>query len=220
MHNGLLIYRGSYCGETLSVLLELNAGLHEPQEERVFQEVLKFVRPGGTILELGAYWGFYSMWFSQRVGDAKCILVEPDPRNLAHGKANFALNKLEAEFLQGYVGCAPNGVRDPVYSVDELTERYKIKNLSVLHSDIQGAELEMLRGAKKAFGNGIIDYAFISTHSDALHEQCLQFLIDREFVIIAEANASESFSADGVIAARKKGIAEPAEVPISKRLKN
>ena len=37
MHNGLLIGRGSYYGETMSVLLELNGAVHEPQEECVFQ---------------------------------------------------------------------------------------------------------------------------------------------------------------------------------------
>lgn len=217
MHNGLLIHRGSYHGETLSVLLELNGAVHEPQEEYVFHEVLQFIPPGGTMLELGAYWGFYSMWFAQRVPSARCILVEPDPHNLERGKANFALNKLPAEFLQGYAGSAPPGDSIPVYSVDELIERYAIKTLHVLHADIQGAELDMLRGAESAFAHQAIDYAFISTHSDQLHEQCVRFLLDRGFSMIAEANIADSFSVDGVIVARRQGISEPREIMISKR---
>jgi hypothetical protein len=168
MHNGLLIHRGSYHGETLSVLLELNGAVHEPQEEYVFHEVLQFIPPGGTMLELGAYWGFYSMWFAQRIPSARCILVEPDPHNLERGKANFALNKFAAEFLQGYSGSASPGDGIPVYSVDELIERDAVKTLHVLHADIQGAELDMLRGAESAFARQTIDYAFIFTHTDQL----------------------------------------------------
>ena len=64
MHNGVLVQRGSYYGETATVLLELNRGVHEPQEERIFQEVLPYIPAGGSILELGAYWGFHSIWFA------------------------------------------------------------------------------------------------------------------------------------------------------------
>lgn len=219
MHNGLLIHRGSYYGETVSVLLELNGGVHEPQEESIFQEVLKFIPPGATMMELGAYWGFYSMWFARSVPSARCLLVEPQSRNLDLGKSNFALNNLQADFLQGWSGSKPDDEDDPfpVYGVDELMERQGIETLNMLHADIQGAEVEMLRTATKAIARGAIDYAFISTHSDQLHEECLRFLIDRGFSIIAEANVTDSFSEDGVIAARRDGISGPPAMTISKR---
>src|SRR5688572_3556147 len=41
MHNGLKIFLGSYYGPEYSQMLFKNKGVHEPQEERVFNEVLK-----------------------------------------------------------------------------------------------------------------------------------------------------------------------------------
>src|SRR6058998_3708738 len=40
MHNGLLIHRGSYYGYPIKRMLKLTRGVHEPQEERAFAEVL------------------------------------------------------------------------------------------------------------------------------------------------------------------------------------
>ncbi|HJN11214.1 MAG: hypothetical protein QGG09_13435 [Pirellulaceae bacterium] len=81
-------------------LLQSNRGCHEPQEEFLFQEVLPHIRPGGVILELGAYWAFYSMWFAKVVPNARCYLVEPRQKNLRVGKANFATNGVkESSFV-------------------------------------------------------------------------------------------------------------------------
>lgn len=217
MHNGLRIVRGSYNGETMSLLMELNRGVHEPQEELVFREVLKFISPGGSILELGAYWGFYSMWFATMVPSADCILVEPGSGNMEFGKSNFKLNGLTARFLQAYAGSAPPGDSTPAYTVDQLMEKYELQTLSMLHADIQGAERAMLDGAEKSFARNAIDYAFISTHSDQLHEQCIDCLAGHGFAMIAEASPSRSFSEDGVICARRSGIAAPPPIAISKR---
>jgi hypothetical protein len=217
MHNGLRILRGSYYGETMGLLMELNRGVHEPQEELVFREVLKFIPAGGSILELGAYWGFYSMWFAHAVPSAKCVLVEPDSKNINFGKSNFHLNGFPADFLQGYAGTAPPGDPIPLYGVDELMEKYGLKTLSILHADIQGAERAMLDSAEKALAREAIDYAFISTHSEELHQQCLECLTSHGFTMIAEAGPAESFSEDGIIAARRSGIANPPPMAISKR---
>jgi hypothetical protein len=89
MHNGLLINLGSYYGPEYAQMLVQSKGVHEPQEEYVFQEVLKYMPKGAKMLELGAYWSFYSMWFNQKVDDAVNIMVEPEDFNLLQGKSNF-----------------------------------------------------------------------------------------------------------------------------------
>ena len=48
------------------MLLE-NKGVHEPQEEKAFLEVLNYVEKGSTMIELGSYWGFYSLWFNKKI---------------------------------------------------------------------------------------------------------------------------------------------------------
>jgi hypothetical protein len=143
--------------------------------------------------------------------------VEPDPTNIEFGKANFRLNGLSADFLAGYAGSAPPGESTPLYGVDELMEKYGLPRLSILHADIQGAERAMLDSAARAFARNAIDYAFISTHSEELHGQCRDFLAGHGFVMIAEASPRESFSEDGIIAARRNATAGPSAIAISKR---
>src|SRR5262245_43352844 len=41
MHNGIRVHVGSYYGSEVTRMLERNRGVHEPQEERVFGEVLR-----------------------------------------------------------------------------------------------------------------------------------------------------------------------------------
>ena len=92
-----------------------------------------------------------------------------------------ALNKMKGDFTQGAVG--EKGMR-----VDDFLKEKKIDFVDLLHVDIQGAELEMLFGAEKSIKEGKIGYAFISTHSQSLHEDCLKFLKNHDFDIIASAD--------------------------------
>lgn len=64
-------------------------------------------------------------------------------------------------------------------------EKHNINFINILHSDIQGAEYEMLLGAEKTFKDKKIGYIFISTHSNDVHNKCLEFLKNKEFKIIA-----------------------------------
>ena len=64
LHNGIKVACSgpqAYYGR-FSEILSLNRGVHEPLEEYVFQEVLARLPIGPSMLELGAYWGHYSMW--------------------------------------------------------------------------------------------------------------------------------------------------------------
>ena len=75
MHNGLRVLYGRYYGSWVNEIISQLKGVHEPQEERVFYEVLKHIPAGATMVEAGCYWGYYSMWFARQVQDAR---GEPD----------------------------------------------------------------------------------------------------------------------------------------------
>ena len=75
----------------------------------------------------------------------------------------------------------------------------------------------MLHGAKKSIEKGIIDYIFISTHSNELHFGCLEFLKKAEFQIIAHADIDNTFSEDGLIVASSPKIIEKIVFDISQR---
>jgi hypothetical protein len=55
------------------------------------------------MIELGAYWAHYSIWLKKERPKASVIMVEPDPGNLATGRANFSRNGYDGEFIQGVV---------------------------------------------------------------------------------------------------------------------
>ena len=92
MHNGVRVLEDCYYGRWMTELIRLLRGHHEPQEERVFHELLKYVQPGATMVELGCFWAYYSLWFQRRIAGAKNFMVEPDPNNLEVGRKNFAIN--------------------------------------------------------------------------------------------------------------------------------
>ena len=216
LHNGIKVQLGSYYGFGYTHLLQQNKGVHEPQEERVFQEVLKFMPEGAVMMELGSFWAFYSMWFQQKVLGAVSIMVEPEYLNLIKGKNNFKLNRFRGTFIQAFVGREPavNNKHPATIAIDNFLQKNKITKLNILHSDIQGEEFNMLKGSVNALSSGAIDFLFISTHSDALHKQCADFLINFGYEIIASANVSQSYSVDGVLVAKKQGVNGPGFIKV------
>jgi len=220
MHNGVRIARGSYDGLPVQKMLCLNRGVHEPQEERIFGEALKYMPAGGVMMELGAYWGFYSLWFAKTVPNARCFLVEPFMLNLNSGRLNFLLNNLTATFFHGGIGAKNhhNPFAAPTVTVDYLMQMWGLDHVHLLHSDIQGFEADMLRGAEQALHGQKIDFIFISTHSSEIHRQCAEELRRLGFCLMVDMNLDESYSVDGVLAARRAELAGPPEnFPVSRK---
>lgn len=217
MHNGVKVLEGCYHGDWMTEIIRRLRGHHEPQEERVFHELLKHVSPGSTMIELGAFWSYYSLWFHEGVKGARNLMVEPDPKNLEAGQRNFALNGFRGEFVQASLGreprppsdfpCESDGVTRPIAmtSVDQLLRDHGIDRVDLLLADIQGAEVEMLHGAAQGIADGRIRFMVVSTHHHAIsgdpltHQKCLAFLRDHGGHVLAEHSIAESFSGDGLI---------------------
>jgi hypothetical protein len=164
LHNGLRVPvagPGAYYGP-FSQLLIINRGVHEPLEEYVFQEVLKRLPDAPSMIELGAYWGHYSMWFKKERPNGQVILVEPEPECLKAGQDNFVRNGFKGEFIKSFVGTGK-------FEIDDFFRNRKIKELDILHTDIQGFEVEMLQGAQEVLKRRRVRYLFISTHSQQIH---------------------------------------------------
>jgi hypothetical protein len=203
MHNGIRIKPLSYYGFPMLRMFKLSKGVHEPQEERVFQEVLKVMPPGATMLELGSYWAFYSMWFQQTVPDARCCMVEPEEAGLKSGKENFEINGLQGDFTRAFIGNEYKESSPPILTVDWILSQKNIPFLDLLHSDIQGYELQMLEGASNSFLQGKVGYVFISTHSNQVHDACENKLREYGHVILHSINLDDSYSEDGLIVAAR-----------------
>jgi hypothetical protein len=214
MHNSIQIFPDSYYGYAGTALLVQNKGIHEPQEEYIFQQVLPYFEPGSSMLELGSFWSFYSMWFAKEVPNSRNFMLEPVELNLKIGKYNFEMNKVKGTFLKGYAGenpgIAPDGIK--VYSMESLAREINLNYLDLLHCDIQGFEKEFLEGAASWLTEKKIGWLFISTHSEAIHQHCLKLLVEKGYEIKADISLADSYSVDGLITAAIPGIPAPQQL--------
>jgi FkbM family methyltransferase len=219
MHNGTKVLAGGYHGEWMSEIIERLRGHHEPQEEAAFHEVLRHVPAAATMIELGGFWSYYSLWFlRQHAGTRRAVVVEPDPHHIAIGRTNARLNECEIEFVQASVG--GEGIREcifqaetageikiPQVTVPQLLAERGIATLDVLHCDIQGAETDVLQSCLPLFAEQRIRFCIVSTHSHQIsgdpltHQRCLSSLKSAGAQILAEHDVHESFSGDGLIVA-------------------
>jgi FkbM family methyltransferase len=219
MHNGVRVIADGYYGQWMTGIIERLRGHHEPQEEAVFHEILKHVPSNATMLELGGFWSYYSLWFKSQHGDQRrAFVVEPDPNHLAVGRINAGLNDQEIIFLQACIGTEPapavafttesaGTVQIPQISVTSLLRQHDLAHLDVLHCDTQGAETAIIQSCENLFRDKRITFGIFSTHSHHIsgdpltHQRCLAMLREYGGVILAEHDVHESFSGDGLIAA-------------------
>jgi len=216
MHNGIKVLADTYYHRFNTEIVTRLRGHHEPQEEKAFHEVLKRIRPGAVMIELGAYWGYYSLWFHKAIARSTNYLIEPVAENLIVGQRNFRLNGFEGHFGRSLVGTEESLNGDPpIISVDGFIHREALKSIAILHADIQGHEYKMLVGAKNSLRERLFSFVFISSHGFRVHAQCLGFLRKYGYRIICEHTPSESFTVDGLIVATvDRGM---GAVAISKR---
>ncbi len=209
MFNGLKIYYDSYHSPWMNQIIHNLKGHHEPQEEICFYNILLTLSDDSKMIELGSNWSYYTMWFSKQIKKSFNVCIEPVQTNLIKGQENVNLNSCKnIEFLLGCIGDSYQDNFDFInwdgnkiimnkYSINSIIENYKFF-FDIIHSDIQGLELEMLNGSLKVLDN--IGYFVISTHGN-LHQPCIDFLEKNNFEILLHHTIDESFSGDGLIIA-------------------
>ncbi len=192
LHNNIKVYNKCYYNDFSDILI-LNKGVHEPSEERAFSKVIQNIKEDGIMIELGSYWAFYSIWFLKNIINGKTYCIDSDEKCLSAGIENFKLNNVEGDFSQGFIGF--NGIN----LLNFVTQK-DIKYIDILHSDIQGYEFEMLNQIKELLINKKIKYIFLSTHSNELHNNCINFLKENKYKILCSCDYdNETFQYDGFI---------------------
>jgi FkbM family methyltransferase len=136
----------------------------------------KFLEPGMVFIDIGAYRGIYSLVAGKKLrGRGMVIAFEPSPREHHRLRIHLRLNRLSSSraemlalgatttrvpFFQVASGdTARNGLRppasvDPVtqiavdtISLDEYAARHQLQRLDIIKLDVEGGELDVLRGA-------------------------------------------------------------------------
>lgn len=224
MHNGIKIHTGCYHGSWMTKIIKELKGHHEPQEEKVFHEVLNSLKKEKPIMiELGSFWAYYSMWFKHKT-NGKTIMVEPVPEKYNIGVKNFELNRMNGSFINACIGSKyiknytfvdwdRKKYQTSMMNIERICNDYNLNFIDILHSDIQGTEYDMLLGAEAVINR--IHYVFISTHRNK-HDKCVNFLESNNFHIVVEHAISQSYSVDGLIVGRNKKYGGVDKVKISK----
>ena len=158
-------------------------------EPKVIRAVTDTVKPGMTVIDIGAHIGYYSLLFAKCVGPSGCVFAfEPLPDNFALLQKNIRLNNLmnvhvlnQAIFsrTQEITITAPDDQPNPgsgsmhneaghkhyrveAISMDDFCEKLALRP-DILKMDVEGTEYDVLIGAKETI-NRYRPNLFIELH--------------------------------------------------------
>lgn len=174
------------------------AGLYEPHVASLIRELLK---PGDVFYDIGANAGYFTLLGARAVGTTgQVIAFDPNPRNAKTIREQAALNGSSLTVVvEGVAVSDSAGTFDFVVTrvnanahlvgrgaghlvdkgevievhcttLDEYVQSHR--RPTVVKMDIEGAEVDALRGAAGLLGSGDAPIMLVSTHGADLAEQC------------------------------------------------
>jgi FkbM family methyltransferase len=177
------------------------AGMFEREQTAAFCSTVKI---GGVVFDVGANVGYYALLSSTLVGESgRVVAFEPVVRNIHYLHRHVKLNRLrnvtilptacsdatgatlfsagrnsaEGHLTQGSEDILSNPV--VTVSVDDFVSATRLSP-NVLKIDVEGAEHLVLKGASATLEHAK-PAVFLSTHSDDLRHQCLEYLAQRGY---------------------------------------
>ncbi|MEK9184573.1 MAG: FkbM family methyltransferase [Patescibacteria group bacterium] len=147
--------------------LEMLFHNYEKETTELFKKIIK---PGMTVIDIGAHIGYFTRLFSKLVGEkGKVFAFEADPINFSFLKRNtfhltntIIINKAVSEqngeisfyHIPDSTGChsviKPNRPAEkitiPAVTVDSIITEYNLIKIDVIKMDIEGGELLALAG--------------------------------------------------------------------------
>lgn len=146
--------------------------------------VARFLRPGMTVLDVGAHHGLYTLLASRRVGRrGRVIAFEPSPRERQRLRRHLRVNRCGNVDVRGFAlgeravetdlflvegehdWCnslrTPNieertsTIRVEVRRLDDVLEALGVERVDFIKLDVEGGELSCLRGARRLLGGAM-----------------------------------------------------------------
>ncbi len=169
-------------------------GVHEKNST---EEVKRVIKPGMKILEIGANIGYYALIETKLAGPTGHLYaIEPSPYNFDLLKRNLELNNIRnADLHQAAFGEKRDKVKFYMYDRSNLSSFIKredmgmetteievemvtlddflrLKNADFIRMDVEGYELEILKGGTQVLSSDSKPKLFfIEVHSDLLHKK-------------------------------------------------
>jgi FkbM family methyltransferase len=164
-------------------------GRYEPQETQIAASI---VRPGDTVVDVGANWGYFTLAARHWTGPSGRVLaLEPEPQLFRTLTSNVEMNALAnvvalqvaAGAADGEIGFVAYGAgeenrgvsraasagertdfRSRVTPLDELLDARGVPFVWLLKMDIEGAEYDALRGMARGLSRGRYAYLLLECH--------------------------------------------------------
>jgi FkbM family methyltransferase len=173
-------------------------GTYEPQETMI---VRRMVEAGGTFVDVGAHWGYFSLIMAEHVGSSgRVVAIEADPRIHAILERSVALNNLPQVRVVHAAAAARPGVLPligfdelsdnwgtsriaagaspvrpshevPARSIDDLLDEFGVDTVDLIKMDIEGAEALALAGMSTGLRRGRYRRLLLELHPVQLAEQ-------------------------------------------------
>ena len=175
-------------GKVARVLL----GSYEPEQTALFRERL---RPGDTLLDVGAHVGYYSLLAARLVGERGAVWsFEPNPSNCEWLRRHVRLNGLGHVRVEQVAVSDEAGTARFAFGGGSGTGRLahdgseEVRTIALDHFcgerdirpnavkiDVEGGELRVLAGARRILTT-MRPVLFLSTHGAEIHRECLRAL--------------------------------------------
>lgn len=178
--------------------------------ERELQTLLvRYVRPGDTVLDIGANVGFFTLLLSKLVGPSGHVIAfEPLPRNVLILKRHLELNAVTnvtvvtsalsdrngpGFFSDGEShamgSLSDTGIPITMVTLDSFLRDSTIQAPVVLKIDVEGAESQVLAGAIHLLQQ-TRPRIFLSTHGWQQNDTCKAFLSNLGYSVLLRRDGS------------------------------
>ncbi|MBI5396252.1 MAG: FkbM family methyltransferase [Verrucomicrobia bacterium] len=193
-------------------------GSYEAGKQRLFARTVK---PGSIVFDISSHVGFYSLLASSRLGPAgRVFAFEPMPRNLACLREHLRINGVtnvtiiekavaDAAGVAAFTAAGssyeghllPGGeLQIETVALDDLIAQGRLPVPDLLKIDVEGAEVSVLKGAKKLL-TGRRPTIFLATHAMPdlgynTHDPCCQLLREHGYQLTPIGDASDEILAE------------------------
>lgn len=161
-------------------------------ERDVIMRVLSEIHPDDVFFDIGANVGIYSLFVGDTIENGEVVAFEPHPERAAMFERNAELNDLEVDLKRVALsnetgemdlvtdgttrhrlasGDVNGGTSVNVVPGDDLVSRGEIPVPNVIKLDVEGGEMDALRGLEQTIVDGGVRAVFCEVHPDLLRER-------------------------------------------------